>query len=185
MKHHWALGVLGCVLASCSTPPPKPTLRFEPNGAHDWTMGPDGVWVARMHGADFALDLKTQQASAQFDQTRIQVTVHNRSAEPLVVRMGPEGTMTMNAIGEVLLRAIDAPPGQEGPAMLTYANMQRLTIEPNWRGIFYIDSPLGRDIGLGTYIVFTVEAHDKKGDIERRKMPLLATNVGGQPHSGG
>ena len=93
--------------------------------------------------------------------------------------------MTMNAIGEALLRPLDAPPGQGGPDMLTYANMQRLTVEPNWRGTFYIDSPLGRDIGLGTYLVFTVEAYDKKGDVERRKMPLLATNVGTAPTSGG
>ncbi len=174
MKHAWAFGVLGLALASCTTPPPQSWLRLEPNGAHDWTMGPEGTWVTRMHGADFALDL-------QRTQTRIQVTVQNRTAEPLVIRMGPEGSMTMNAIGEALLRPLDGPPGHGGPDMLTYANLQRLTVEPNWRGTFYIDSPLGRDIGLGTYLVFTVEAHDKKGDVERRKMPLLATNVGTLP----
>lgn len=178
MKHAWAVGVLGVVLASCATPPPKPWLRFEPSGAHDWTMGADGVFVTRMHGADFALDLKREQ-------TRIQVTVENRSAEPLVIRMGPEGSMTMNAIGEVLLRPLEGPPGQGGPEMEPYVNFKRITVDANWRGTFYVDSPLGRDIGLGTYLVFTVEAHDKKGDVERRKMPLLATNVGAPGRDGG
>jgi len=69
--------------------------------------------------------------------------------------------------------------------MEPYVNFKRITVEANWRGTFYVDSPLGRDIGLGTYLVFTVEAHDKKGDVERRKMPLLATNVAAQARAGG
>jgi len=177
MKHGWLVGVLGVVMAGCSTPPPKSWLRLEPNGAHDWTMGPSGAWVARMHGADRALDLNRTQ-------TRSQVEVQNRSGEALEVRMGPEGTVTMNAIGEVLLRQIDAAPGQGGPDMLNYTTMQRTTVEPNWRGVFYIDSPLGREIGIGTFVVFTVEVRNQKGDVERRRMPMLATNAGTMPVAG-
>jgi hypothetical protein len=130
-----------------------------------------------MHGADLALDLNRTQ-------TRIQVEVQNRSGEALEVRMGPEGTVTMNAIGEVLLRQIDAAPGQGGPDMLNYTTMQRTTVEPNWRGVFYIDSPLGREIGIGTFVVFTVEVRNQKGDVERRRMPMLATNAGTMPVAG-
>jgi len=177
MKIALAVGVLAMALASCTTPPPKSWLRFVPNGAHDWAMGPQGVWVTRMHGVDFSLDLQREQA-------RIQVIVENRSPEPLVIRMGPEGSMTTNAIGEVLLRPIESPPGHGGPEMEPYVNLKRITVAANWRGTFYIDSPLGRDIGLGTFLVFTVEAHDTKGDIERRKMPLLATNAGAPARGG-
>lgn len=174
MKQGWLVGVVVSALAACSTPPPKSWLRLEPSGAHDWTMTPEGKWATRMHGADFAMDLNRKE-------TRIEVVVNNRTAEPMEVRIGPEGTVTMNAIGEVLLRQIDAPPGQAGPDMLTYANMQRMKVEAGWRGTFYIDSPLGREIGVGTYFVFTVEAFNRNGDVERRRMPMLATNAGTAP----
>ena len=39
-----------------------------------------------------------------------------------------------------------------------------------------IDSPLGREPSYGQYFVMTVEARLASGDVERRSLPLVATN---------
>ena len=133
------------------------------------SLGPGGLWASRMHGADFALDLNRTQ-------TRVQVEVQNRSGEALEVRMGPEGAVTMNAIGEVLLRQIDGPPG--GPPVIPYNSMQAVSVEAGWKGTFYLDAPLGRETLLGQYFVLILEARNGKGGVERRTLPLIATNAG-------
>jgi hypothetical protein len=168
VKITWMGGVTVLVLAACNTPPPQPWLRFEPSGQHNWTGGPDGVWVARMHGADFSMDLNRKQTS-------IQVTVVNRSGQPVEVRMGAEASSPNGAIGGLLLRQLDAVGG---PDTLPYNTMQKAVIENGWRGTFDIDSPLGRDPQPGTFLEFTVEARNQKGDVERRRMPMQATNAG-------
>lgn len=173
MKHAWVGGV-SMLLAACNTPPPQTWLRFQPSGQHTWTAGPEGVWVTRMHGVDLALDLNRTQ-------TRVQVTVTNTSGAPIELRMGAEASSPRGAIGEVLLRQIDGPAGVAGPDMLPYTAMQKVVVDAGWRGVFYLDSPLGRDPVLGTYFVFTVEGRNKSGDVERRSMPLTATNAGTMP----
>lgn len=170
-------GALLLLLAACNTPPPRPWLRFQPSGQHDWTVGADGLLVARLHGADVALDLNRTQ-------TRVQVTVQNTSGRPVEMRMGPEAAAPRGAIGEVLLRAVDGPPGAAGPDMLPYNSMQPIAVESGWRGTFFLDSPLGRDPVLGQYMVLTVEARDAAGRVERRRLPLLATNAGTMPPDG-
>lgn len=169
----WVGGML-VLLAACNTPPPKAWLRFQPSGQHNWTAGPEGVWVSRLHGADVALDLNRTQ-------TRVQVTVTNTSGAPVDVRMGAEASSPRGAIGEVLQRQIDGPAGVGGPEMQPYTKMQKLVVENGWRAIFYVDWPLSSEPVLGTYFVFTVEGRNQAGNVERRSMPLLATNAGTMP----
>lgn len=171
------VGLIVIVLAACNTPPPKAWLRFQPSGQHNFAAGPEGVWVTRLHGADVALDLNRTQ-------TRVQVTVTNASGAPVELRMGPEASAPRGAIGELLLRQVDGAAGIGGPDMQPYTTMQKVVLESGWRGTFYLDSPLGREPVLGQYFVFTIEGRNQAGDVERRSMPLLATNAGSMPVDG-
>lgn len=170
-------GVVLLALAACNTPPPQAWLRFQPSGQHNWVAGPNGLWLCRLHGADVQMDLNRTQ-------TRVQVTVTNSSAAPVEIRMGPEASAPQGAIGELLLRQTDVVGASGGPDMAPYTTMQRVTVEAGWRATFYIDSPLGREPVLGQYFVFTVEGRNAAGDVERRSIPLLATNAGNKPLDG-
>ena len=179
VKHASSGGMVVALLAlvACNTPPPQPWLRFQPDGHNDWTTAPDGRLATRLHGAEAVVDQPPTE-------TRVQVTVTNTSAEAVEMRMGPEGgRVPRAAIGQVLLRPVDGPPGAGGPDMLPYNTMQAVTVEPGWRGTFYLDSPLGRDPVLGQYFVLAVEANNKAGAVERRRLPLIATNAGTTPSS--
>jgi hypothetical protein len=174
------LVVLGLVCAvahvSCGTPPPRPWLRFQPAGATNWAKGPDGLFVGQLHGADVSVDLGKRQ-------TRVEVVVANSGNKAVEFRMGPEGAAPRSAIGEVLLRPLGGVPGASGPDMLAYNCMQSVTVEPGWRGSFYLDAPLGREPKLGQYFVLTVEAR-ADGQWERRNLPLVAVNSGTMPADG-
>jgi hypothetical protein len=171
------MGGVVMLFAACNTPAPQPWLRFKPTGQHNWAAGSDGLWVTRLHGADVQLDLNRTQ-------TRVQVTVTNSSVAPVEVRMGPEAASPKDAIGEYLVRALDGQAGIGGPDMQPYATMQRVSVQNGWRSTFYLDSPLGSEPVLGTYFVFTIEGRNAAGDVERRSMPLLATNAGMMPLDG-
>ncbi len=175
VKQAFVGGMLLVGAVACSVPGPRPWLRFQPSGRHDWTAGPDGTWVTRLHGADVALDLNR-------GQTRAQVTVSNRSVAPVDIRMGPMAGAPRGAIGEVLLRPLDGPGG--GPEMQPYVSMQRVVVDSGWRGTFYLDTPTGSEPQLGTYFVLSVEARNPVGDVERRSLPLIATNAGTTPADG-
>ncbi len=170
-KNTWVVGSLALAFAACNTPPPQAWLRLEPDGAHNWAGSPQGLWVARMHGADVTLDLNRTQ-------TRIEVVVTNRSGAPVAVCMGAEAARPTGAVGDVLLRPLE---GIGGPDALPYNTMQKTVVETGWRGTFDINSPLGRDPVLGSYFVFTVEVRNGAGDVERRSIPLKATNSGTVP----
>ena len=117
-------------------PPPQPWLKFDPVGpVKEWTTDASGTLVGRFHGAEVALDLGDPK-------TRVQVTVGNNTAAPVEFRIGPEGG-SPRAIGEVLLRPIDGPPGVTGPDMQPYAGLQPQVVNAGWRGTFYFNEPLG------------------------------------------
>ena len=166
---------LVCLLAvACNTPPPRPWLRFEPVGAlKDWTPDGSGTLVGRFPGANVQLDLDNPE-------TRVQVTVGNNTAAPIEFRIGPEAG-SPGAIGEVLLRPLDGPPGVTGPPMLPYAGLQPQVVEAGWRGTFYLNEPLGRAVTLGQTFVLTVEARDASGAVQRRTLSLAAKNAGTIP----
>jgi hypothetical protein len=174
MNQFVSAAALLLLFAACNTPPPQPWLRFQPAGQHSWTQGPDGLLLARFHGADVAIDLN-------LTQTRVQVVVTNGSGAPVEMRVGPEAASPPGAIGNVLLRQIDAPPGVSGSDALPYNSMQAMVVDNGWRGTFYLDVPLGRDPVLGQYFVLTVEGRNPDGKVERRSLPLLATNAGMTP----
>jgi len=170
--------LLPCLLvAACNIAPPRPWLRYEPAGPTGWTKEADGQLSGTLHGAAIRIDLGRRQ-------TRIQVTVENAGSAALEFRMGPEASPSRVAIGEVKLRPHAGPPGVPGPDIIPYNSMQPLMVEAGWSGIFYLDSPLGRDPGVGQYFVLTVEARDATGAVERRSLPLRATNAGTMPASG-
>jgi hypothetical protein len=173
-KHVGGFGFLFFVAAACNTPPPQPWLRYEPAGPHSWAIGATGRFVTRLHGADLTLDLM------QVD-TRAEITVENRTAAAIDIRMGPEASSARVAIGAVLLRPLEPTPGQTGQDWLPYSPMQPQVVEAGQRAIFHLDQPLGRDPGLGQYFVLTVEGRDGKGNVERISMPLQATNAGTMP----
>ena len=171
-------GVLMCFLVgACNTPPLRPWLRFEPAGPSSWTTDASGLLVGRLHGADVAIDLGRTQ-------TRIQVVVKNTTPAPVEFRMGPEAGAPRNAIGEVLLRPLDGPPGSSAPDMMPYNGMQPQVVQGGWKGTFYIDAPLGRETTLGQQFVLTVEARNAAGAVERRTLPLRAVNAGTMPLDG-
>jgi hypothetical protein len=176
-KFPGVVGVLmGVVMVSCSTPPPRPWLRFQPAGPTNWTTDASGLLVGRLHGADVAIDLNRTQ-------TRVQVSVKNTTAAPIEFRMGPEAGAPRGAIGEVLLRPL-SPPAASGPDMMPYNGMQPMVVDGGWSGTFYLDTPLGRDPALGQYFVLTVEARNASGAVERRTLPLVAANAGTMPLDG-
>ncbi|HZN38351.1 MAG TPA: hypothetical protein VFD82_06085 [Planctomycetota bacterium] len=166
---------LVCFLAgACNTPSPRPWLRFEPvETVKDWTTDAGGTLVGRFHGADVHLDLANPE-------TRVQVTVGNNTAAPIEFRIGPEAG-SPGAIGEVLLRPIDGPPGVTGPPMLPYAGLQPQVVDAGWRGTFYLNEPLGRAVTLGQTFVLTVEARNASGAVQRRSLLLAAKNAGTIP----
>jgi len=55
---------------------------------------------------------------------------------------------------------------------------QGLELENGWRAIFYLDSPLGRDLVLGQQLVFEVEVEQPETKtVDRLQLPLVATNT--------
>jgi len=165
------------VVAACNTAPPRTWLRYKPAGPTEWKTEANGLLTGTLHGVPVSIDLGRRQ-------TRIQVTVRNASPGPVEFRMGPEASTARMAIGEVLLRPLTGLHGATGPDMLPYNSMQALVVDAGWGGEFYLDTPLGREPGLGQYFVLTVEARDAAGTVQRRTLPLIATNAGTMPADG-
>jgi hypothetical protein len=161
-------------VAACGTPPPRPWLRFQQDGRTNWNNQDGTNYTARLHGADLRLDLGRRQ-------TRIELLVENSSAAPVEVRIGAEASQREMAVGEVLLRPLT---GVGGPPTKPYATMQPMIVEAGWRGTFFLDSPLGRDPIVGQFFVLTTEVRNQAGEVERRSLPLVATNAGTMPADG-
>lgn len=155
--------------ASCASPPPRPWLHYAPAGESTWQGGADGLLSATFLGASAVLSLRP-------DQTCIELTVRNTTETALEFRVGPDGALPRQAIGELLLRQF-APPSVGGPEVVPYLTQQPVVVQPGWRAVFYLDAPLGREPGIGQYLVLQVEARNPAGLRERRNLPLVATNV--------
>ena len=164
------------LVAACQQSPPRSWLRYAPSGPNEW-KDESGVLTGTLHGVPVSIDLGRRQ-------TRVQITVRNASAAPVEFRMGPESGKPRDAIGEVLLRPLTGLHGAPGPDMLPYNSMQPLVVEPGWSGVFYLDTPLGREPSLGQFFVLSIEARDAAGTCQRRSLPLVATNAGTMPPDG-
>ncbi len=160
-------------LSACHTPPPRPWLRYELDGGTDWSQDGAGKFRATIHGADALVDLYSPD-------TRILVVVENKGEEDLILALGPESGAPKDPIGEVLLREI-ASPATGGPAMQSYVSMQPLAVDAGWRATYYIDRPLGRDLQLGQYFVFSTEIQNSAGQLVRKVLPLVGKMSGTVP----
>lgn len=183
---HCALGSLfGRLLAlalvatsACHHIGPKPWLRYEPTGAHVWESTGDGRLATTMHGCRVEVDLHDTQ-------TRVELIAPNSSGQDLEFRVGPDAAGDpQTAIGEVQRRPLDNKPGEEVLDYVPYVPMQRMEVRHGWRAIFALDSPLGREPAMGQYFVLVVECRDPKGALERRLLPLTATNAPTKPAAG-
>jgi hypothetical protein len=159
------------IVPACSSPPPRPSLRFQPAGPTAMTAGANGLYVTRVHDVDVTVDLGRAQ-------TRIQVTAENRTGKTATLQVGPDAGQPRLPIGELLLRPL-ASTNSSGPAIVPYLGMTPVNLEDGWRATFYIDEPLGREPALGQYFVLSVEARVGEGPKERRTMPLIAGTSGG------
>lgn len=174
MVKNRCLCLLGLVtLAACHTPPPRPWLRYELDGGTDWSQQGAGKFRATMHGVNATVDLYSPD-------TRILVVVENQTEASIKLALGPESGASKDPIGEVLLREI-ASPVTGGPAMQSYVSMQPLMVDAGWRATFYIDRPLGRDLQLGQYFVFSTEVKNSAGELVRRVLPLVGKMSGTVP----
>lgn len=164
----------GLLLAACAIAPPTTVWRFELAGKTDWIPGGPTGLQANLHGANFRVDLASEQ-------TRIEVVAENATESPLDIRVGPVGAAPRQAIGELLLRPLGVLPGTGGPDMQPYTSQQTVRLEPGWSARFFLDEPLGRPPALGQNVVLSVEASNPKGEVLRRTLPLRANRVGVAP----
>lgn len=172
------IAVLGSVLlASCNTPPPRPWIRYRVSGRSDFTTDAQGQLCARLLGTSVTVDLGQPQ-------TRVLAVVANPTTRPIEIRLGADAAAPRDAIGEVLLRPLSGPPPADAPGTLAYNNLQNVTIQPGWRGTFYVDTPLGRPVVDGQGFVLAVEARDAAGNRDRCAVPLTADLDGTIPADG-
>jgi hypothetical protein len=177
VKH--SLGVLSlaaALTAGCMGPGPQPWLRYELTGRTEWQPRSEGVYGGELLGADVNLDLYQTG-------TRIEVVVANATDQSLTFRVGPDAGAPLGAIGQVLLRRLDGG-SVGGPDMMEYAALQPIVVDGGWRATFFIDEPLGREVKLGQYLVFAVEAENTTGTRARRTLPVIARRSGTVPTDG-
>lgn len=164
------LGLLS--VAACDLlPPPVSWLRFTPQDMTGWTLGEDGRVFTQCGPAMVRIDFSKRE-------TRIEMEIENRSDKPILLRAGSQTASTTGAIGEVWRRPLGGGRGEDVPDAVPYLSRQGLELENNWRAIFYLDSPLGRELVLGQQLVFEVEVEQPdKQTVDRVQIPLVATNT--------
>jgi hypothetical protein len=164
--------VVPFVLAACSSGPPKPWLRFVAEDPKGWQKGADGRLTTQVLGASLQADLHARDP-------RIELQVDNRSGGDVAIRVGPEATQSPTAsIGDLRRRPLDQSRGEDVTKdYVPYVAMQSVELRNGWRASFDLESPLGREPSIGQYLVLVIEVHDAKGAVDRRYLPLVATNV--------
>lgn len=168
----WSV-LLGLALsAACDgLPPPVSWLRFTPQDMTGWSMDADGRVVTQCGPAVIRIDLSKRE-------TRIEMEIENRADKPLLLRAGSQTASPTGAIGEVWRRPLGGGRGEDVPDAVPYLSRQGLELENGWRAIFYLDSPLGRDLVLGQQLVFEVEVEQPETKaVDRVQLPLVATNT--------
>lgn len=172
-KNHCLLLAALVMTASCYTPPPRRWMRYEQAGPTEWSALGAGKFGGQVFGADVSIDLYNPD-------TRVLVTVENKSDATVTFAIGPEGAAPKAAIGEVLLREIDGA-ASGGPPMQSYAAKQDLAVEAGWRATFFLDRPLGRDPKLGQYFVLGSVVQGGEDERVRRYLPIVAELRGTVP----
>jgi len=159
-------------LAACSSGPPKPWLRFTAEDPKGWEKGADGRLTTEVLGTSLQADLHTLDP-------RIGLQVDNHSGGDVAIRIGPEATQSPTAsIGDLRRRPLDQSRGEDVTKdYVPYVAMQSVELRNGWRASFELNHPLGREPSIGQYLVLVIEVHDAKGAVDRRYLPLVATNV--------
>ncbi len=176
MSNHlvpWSCLLAVSLLAACDgLPPPVSWLRFTPQDMTGWTQDADGRVVTQCGPAVIRLDFSKRE-------TRIEMEVENRGDKPILLRAGSQTASPTGAIGEVWRRPLGGGRGEDVPDAVPYLSRQSLELENGWRAIYYLDSPLGRDLVLGQQLVFEVEVEQPESkSVDRVQIPLVATNTG-------
>jgi hypothetical protein len=156
---------LTLLMTGCHSPSPRPWLRYELDGPTELQSLGGGRFEGVVNGAGVRVNLSDQQ-------TRVYVTVENDTGAPVSVSVGPDAGAPSAVIGEVLLRQLDGPAAG-GPKMASYSAMSPLELGSGWRAMFYLDSPLGREIKLGQYFVFAVEVGGADDTRQRVHLPVV------------
>lgn len=172
----WSVLLGLSLFAACDgLPPPVSWLRFTPQDMTGWTSDPDGRVVTQCGPAVIRIDFSKRE-------TRIEMEVENRGDKPLRLRAGSQTASPTGAIGEVWRRPLSGGRGEDVPDAVPYLSRQNLDLDNGWRAIFYLDSPLGRDMVLGQQLVFEVEVEQPEAKVvDRAQIPLVATNTGQAP----
>lgn len=175
MSNHlvpWSCLLAVSLLAACDgLPPPVSWLRFTPQDMTGWSTDADGRVVTQCGPAVVRIDFSKRE-------TRIEMEVENRGDKPVVLRAGSQTASPTGAIGEVWRRPLSGSRGEDVPDAVPYLSRQNLELDNGWRAIFYLDSPLGRDLVLGQQLVFEVEVEQVEAKIvDRAQIPLVATNT--------
>lgn len=158
--------------SSCSTSPPRAWLRYEPSDPSGWQVELPGRLSTTVHGARFVADLHDRS-------TRIQLTAVNPTGRDLEVAVGPESARGLTAaIGELRARPLERAAVEGVPDFVPYQALQPVPVRAGWQVEFFLDTPLGREPTIGQYLVLELEVRDG-GDLQRRRLPLVATNTGG------
>lgn len=157
--------------AACHSTAPQSWLRFaavsetgfqkEADGRLHQDLGPIAIYV----------DLGKQD-------TRLEVTVENRGKGDTELKAGADGASSTAAIGEVWRRPIGAGNGEDVPEAVPYRANDAVELRPSWRAVFFLDSPLGRDLVLGQQVMFHIQTRDPATGLhDHITLPLVATNV--------
>lgn len=163
--------LVAALLPACESSAPRSNLRLAPVRETGFNREADGRLHADLGGVALFVDFGKQD-------TRIELTVENRGPKKVDLRAGADGATTTAAIGEVWCRPIGASHGEDVADAQPYRANEPISLQAGWRAVFFLDSPLGRDIMLGTQMQFTVETRDPDSGLhEHATLPLIATNV--------
>lgn len=171
------LVLLPILLSACHATRPQSWLRFAPVSDSGFTREPDGRLRQDLGLLAVHIDLGKKD-------TRIEVTIENRGEGEVQLELGAAGASTTAAIGEVWRRPIGAGNAEDVPEAVPYRANDRIELRPGWRAVFFLDSPLGRELVLGQQVMFTIQTHDAATGLhDHITLPLVATNVA--PATGG
>ena len=158
------------LLVGCAATPARGGLRYSARPGAGWTETGPGRLSTEMLGATVFVDLHARDA-------RLEVAFENPTDRAVEVRLGPEATRKPDAaIGEFQPRRLDRSHVEGATDFLPYLTMQPVQVEPGFRTLFALDSPLGRDPSIGQFLVLVIEVR-AGGRFERRLLPLQATNA--------
>lgn len=159
------------LLTACHSTAPRSWLRFAAASEKGFNREPDGRLRQDLGPVAIYVDLGKKD-------TRLEVTAENRGKSDVEIKAGADGASTTAAIGEVWRRPIGAGNAEDVPEAVPYRANDAVELRPGWRAVFFLDSPLGRDLVLGQQVMFNIQTRDPATGLhDHITLPLVATNV--------